>query len=229
MPNRVWPSFETGATCTVTGFPSRSTVIGTDVPGGHGGDQGRHVGLRRDPRVTDLAQHVAHLELAVGRHAVGDVDDLDGRVDRDVELGQRGRHRGVLGGHHLDLALRGVLLLAARRAVLREEGVDRVVARHPRAHQGEEVEPRVALGDRDGRHPELPVVLVRRVSGHLDDGLAVVLAEHVDGRTGREGDERQTGDRDVQPESDEQRHGQQSGPGALSHAGSLSDRENQEA
>ncbi len=204
---------------TLPSLPPRLTLNAIGSPFGASVTALRDVLGRRDRDAADLEQDVADLELAVRRRALGDRGDLDGRRDVVPELAQRRRDRGVLRGHHVDLALLAVLLLGGVRRVHGVVGVHRVVGVQPVGHQREQVEPRLGCRDQHGGHPELAGVAVHLVAGDLDDLLAVGLAEDVERLARLVGDVRHRPEHGPRDQRAEQQDGRQAGRGPLRHAG----------
>ena len=132
---------------------------------------------------------------------------------------QRRRDRGVLRGHHVDLALLAVLRLGGVRRVHGLVGVHGVVGVQPVGHQREQVEPRPRRRDQHGGHPQFSGVAVHLVAGDLDDLLAVGLAEDVERLARLVGDVRHRAEHGPRDQRAEQQHSRQAGRGPLRHAG----------
>ena len=100
-------------TGTLTSSPSRSTVKLSFWPSWRSDRRPQRLRTRLvvgQRGAVDLAEDVADRQRAVGRASSGRSEDLEGRLDGVVQRAERHRDRGVLGGHHLHLALVAVLL-----------------------------------------------------------------------------------------------------------------------
>ena len=139
------------------------------------------------------------------------------RVDLLAELGERGRDRGVLRGHHRGLGLAVARLVGLLGGVDRGARPDRGVGVEVGTQELGEADVLLGRADVDGRHPQLAVVVVGLVAGDLDDLVTGVLGEDVDGRSWVVGDVGQGHERGRRPQHCQQAQREQSRPGPLTH------------